>query len=110
MTMVLLASGAVTARGMLKLLLRPCVSLMVIARVFGPCEAPTSTVAENENVLPEAWKLCVLLPPIALRAPVTVRPALGGFVPGVTVTVSCVVPPAGTVAGTADPIPVGGVG
>src|SRR5471032_561799 len=109
MTIVLLASGAVTVTGMVRPLMRPCASLTVIASVFGPCVVAASTAAENENVLPEDWKTCVLLPPIELRLPVTLRPVLAGLVPGVTFTVSWVVPPAGTLGGTADPVPDGGV-
>src|SRR5471032_1926786 len=109
MTMVLLASGAVTVTGMVKPLLRNCASLTVIASVFGPCVVAASTVAENENVLPDDWKLCALLPPLELRSPVTLMPVLAGLVPGVMFTVSWVVPPAGTLGGTAAPVPDGGV-
>src|SRR3954471_10910069 len=109
MTIVLLASGAVTMTGMVKPLLRPWASLTVIGSVFAPAAVAASTAAENENVVPEGWKLCALLPPIALRSPVTLRNVLAGLVPAVTLTVSWIVPPAGTLGGTADPIPVGGV-
>ena len=50
------------------------------------------------------------MPPIEVRSPTTVMPVLGGFAPGVTVTVRSVVPPGATVLGLAAPTPVGGVG
>ena len=52
----------------------------------------------------------MLYAPIELRSPVTARPELVGFVPGVTVTVSSVLPPACRAEGDAVAVAAGGVG
>src|SRR5512144_3261136 len=46
---------------------------------------------------------------MAVRSPVTAMPVLGGRSPGVTVTVRSDEPPLATVAGTARPVPTGGI-
>src|SRR5581483_10589884 len=90
-----------------------------MGKLFIPAVVLPATVAENEKVLspdvtspfvPLSTNCCVAELPIAVRSPVTVMPVLVGLAPGVTVTVSSVVPPAATVFGLAAPVPVGLVG
>jgi hypothetical protein len=89
---------------------RDCPSVMVTGKLFPPGLVPAVTVAVNVNTLPEPLNTCADEPPIELRLAVTPNPVLVGFAPGVTVTVSVVVPPACTDAGAAAPLPVGFVG
>src|SRR5205823_1886586 len=79
---------------------RACASATVHWSDLLPGTVPAATVALYENVFAGlSANACVAEPPIADRSQVTVIAVLGGFVPGVTVTVSCVEPPTGTVAG-----------
>src|SRR5829696_3767158 len=84
--------------------------------VFIPAVVASETVAPNEKVLsppvtspfvPSSKKVWVADPPIVERSPTTVTPVLVGVVPLVTATVSKVLPPAATVFGLAEPIPLG---
>src|SRR5829696_4575166 len=84
--------------------------------VFIPAVVASETVAPNEKVLsppvtspfvPSSKSVWVADPPIVERSPTTVTPVLVGVVPLVTATVSKVLPPAATVFGLAEPIPLG---
>ena len=83
---------------------------MVTGKDLLPAEVAPGMDALNVNVFPFGAKACVADPPIDVRSAVTARPVLGGFCPGVTVTVSCVDAPAFTDAGLAEAEPVGLVG
>src|SRR5262249_54018474 len=96
--------------------LRPCASEMEMGSALVPGVVATLTVVEKENVLlpavtsplvPSSKNGSVAEPPMLLRFPVTVMPVLVGLAPGVTSTVSRVVPLAITEAGFADPMPLG---
>src|SRR5262249_22863452 len=111
-----LSGAAVTVRVMVAEPLRPCASEIEIGRVLLPGVVVTVTIVENDNVLfpadtapLEPWSKNgpVAEPPMLLRLPVTTMPVLVGFAPGVTSTVSKVVPPWATDAGDAAPAPVG---
>src|SRR5258706_15959124 len=89
---------------------------MVTGKVFPPGVLELATVAWNENTLSPAtaspWlassKNCWMAdPPIELRSPATAIPVLGGLLPGVTLTVRSVEPPAMSVFGLAAPVPDG---
>src|SRR6266699_2002992 len=56
---------------------------------------------------PSSWNAWLGGPPIVPRFPVTVNPVLTGSAPGVTATVSNTLPPCCTLAGEADPVPLG---
>src|SRR3954466_15772633 len=107
---LLLLVGVVTFSDTLAEPVRVCASLTVSGSVFSPAAVPAATVALNVNVLlgPSA-NVCAALPPIDDRSPTTVSPVLAGFVPGVTVTVRSVEPPASTSDGFADPVAAGDV-
>src|SRR5881394_1876619 len=60
--------------------------------------------------VPSSKNGCVEEPPIEVRSPVTAKPVLVGFVPGVTVTVRRLDPPGTTTFGFAAPEPEGLVG
>src|SRR3954468_6972610 len=96
--------------------LRPCASEIEIGRDFVPGVVLMVTTVENENVLlpavtsplvPSSKNGSVAEPPMLLRFPVTTIPVLLGLEPGVTNTVSKVVPPWITEAGLAAPAPLG---
>src|SRR4051794_11708516 len=82
--------------------LRPCASEIEIGSDFVPGVVLMVTTVENENVLlpavasplvPSSKNGSVAEPPMLLRSPETTMPLLVGFAPGVTSTVSKVVPP-----------------
>ena len=94
--------AAVTVTVMVAEPLRPCASEMEMGRVLVPGAVVTVTIVENENVLlpavasplvPSSKNGSVAEPPMLLRFPETTMPVLVGFAPGVTSTVSRVVPP-----------------
>ena len=98
---------------------RGLVSVMVAGRVFTPPLVPFATVALNEKTLsfgvkspfePSSKKDWLGEPPMEERLTLTVCAVLGGFVPGVTVTVKSVELPGATELGLAAPTPVGFVG
>ena len=98
---------------------RASASATIKARLLGPGAVAASTTAENEKMLsppvaspllPSSKNIWIAEPPISLRSPVTVRPVLAGFAPGVTVAVSSVVSPGDTTSGLAAPSTDGGVG
>src|SRR5439155_739772 len=83
---------------------------MLIGSDFAPTLVLLATVAVNEKLLlPLSVNNCAFDPPIELRSARTARPVLVGFAPGVTLTVSVVLLPAGTLFGFAEPLPDGGV-
>ena len=99
---------------MLAALERVCASDTVHGSDLVPGAAVT--VVENENTLspdvaspfvPLSKSVCDAEPPIAVRSQATARLVLGGFVPGVTVTVSRLDAPLESDAGEAEPTPVG---
>src|SRR6476646_1936612 len=110
-------NGAVlTTRVMVADPLRPCASEIEIGKDFVPGVVVTVTTVENENVLfpavtspfvPSSKNGSVAEPPMLLRSPETTMPVLVGLAPGVTSTVSKVVPPWSTDAGLAAPAPLG---
>ena len=57
--------------------------------------------------MPSSKNCWLAEPPIEDRSPVTVKPVLVGFVPGVTVTLNVEVSPGRTEFGFAAPVPVG---
>src|SRR6478672_7833703 len=108
--------AVVTTRVMVAEPLRPCASEIEIGRDLVPGVVVMVTTVENENVLfpavtsplvPSSKNGSVAEPPMLLRFPVTTIPVLVGLAPGVTSTVSKVVPPWITDAGDAAPEPVG---
>src|SRR5437867_9116423 len=112
-------AGATTTRSIFVFDERPCASLTVTGSDFAPSGVDASTVARYEKMLspavasprePSSKKGCVALPVIEDKSPVTLRPVLVSFWPGVTATVRSVVLPAVTLDGVALPIPVGLVG
>src|SRR5262245_19204661 len=111
--------GAWTLSKIAVVAVRACASLIVIGSDFAPTVVLRLTVARNENTLsptvtspfvPSLKNGCAALPPIEERSPVTIIPVLVGLAPGVTATVSSVVPPGATGLGLAEPTPVGLVG
>src|SRR5215218_10464925 len=87
---------------------RACASVTAAGTVFAPGVVASGTVVEKLKTLSAAVtspcvasskNCCVAEPPTDDRSPVTVRPVLAGFVPGVTATVSRVDAPAVTVDG-----------
>lgn len=96
--------------------LRACASVMVVGIDLPPTLVPEVTVAWNEKTLspavtspfvPSSKNCCVAEPPIPVRLPVTARPVLVKLVPGVTVTLSNVLPPWAMDEGAAVPTPEG---
>ena len=94
--------------------LRACASASATLIVFDPELVAPPTTALNEKMLspgvtspfdPSSKRVCDALPPIGVRSAVAVMPVLVGDCPGVTATLSRVVPVAGTVAGVAVPFP-----
>ena len=104
---MLLTFAAVTFSGRLNEPERFSASVTVIGNDLGPAVVPWATMALNVNVVPLPWNCVTVLPPMAARLPVTARPVLAGFAPGVTVTVSVVVSPGATLDGFALPEMVG---
>src|SRR2546425_10620 len=99
--------------------LRAWASPIVAGMFLVPALVPMLTVAWNENTLlpaltsplvPLSKKVCDAPPPIAVRSALTARPVLVGLAPGVTETVSRVIPPGWTVLGLAAPTPEGSIG
>src|ERR1051325_6011310 len=97
---------------------RACESVTANGSVLPPSGVAGATVALQEKTLspalasplvPLSTNVCVALPPMELRSATTAMPVDDGFVPGVTVTVSSVVPPGATELGLALPLPAGGV-
>src|SRR5438270_2657776 len=110
------SGAAVTMRVIAAEPLRPCASEIAMGSVLVPGAVVTVTMVEKENVLlpavtsplvPSSKKGSVAEPPMALKSPRTIIPVLVGLAPGVTSTVSKVVPPWMTEAGLAAPAPVG---
>ena len=100
----------VTVREMEVLPVRLCASVIVTGRLFEPAVVLLVTIAVNEKLLlPLSVNACAFDPPIELRFARTAMPVLKGFAPGVTLTVSVVLPPASTLPGFAEPVPVGGL-
>src|SRR5437588_8845243 len=87
---------------------RDCESMMVNVSVLEPGTPMTVVVYEN-TPLPVLVSDCVADPPIVVRSATTVIPVLIGFCPGVTVTVSRLIPPECTEPGSAVATPVGRV-
>src|SRR5438105_2213210 len=93
---------------------RPWTSWMVTGRDLLPSAVPAPTVALYENVpspvvtsplVPSSNIVCDALPPIGVRSAMAVMPVLAGDWPGVTATLSSVMPVAETVDGVAEPAP-----
>ena len=100
-------------------LLRSSASEIVKVITRGPEGVPGATVTSSEKTrspavaspwVPSSYRGDGSTPPIGVRSALTARPVLGGFAPGVTATVSRVLPPAGTEGGFAAATPVGAVG
>src|SRR5262249_17034007 len=111
-----LRGAAVTVSDIVADPVRPCASAIEIGSVFAPGVVVTVTMVEKEKVLlpavtsplvPSSKKGSVAEPPILLKSPVTVMPVLVGLAPGVTRTVSSVVPPWTTDGGLAGRFPAG---
>src|ERR1041385_7850112 len=111
-----LSGAAVTVSVMVAEPLRPWASEIEMGSVLLPGVVLMVTTVEKENVLllavtsplvPSSKNGSVAEPPMLLRSPRTVIPVLVGLAPGVTSTVSNVVPPWMTEAGLAAPAPVG---
>ena len=111
--------GTPTSSVMLPPLLRICASATVNGNIFNPLVVLLSTVAWKEKMLSPAISSpfvalskngCAANPPMDVRSHRHGDSRLVGFAPGVTVTVSSVVPPGMTLAGSAAPTPVGSVG
>ena len=114
-----LVVGDVTVSEIVALPVRACASRILAGRFLSPAVVLPETVALNEKTpspavtspfAPLSLNACVGDPPMELRLADTEIPVLVGWVPGVTATVSRLVPPAGTVFGLAAATPVGGVG
>ena len=97
---------------------RACESTIVTGRVLPPSVVAGATVALKEKTLsppvtspfvPLSKNDCEAAPPMEVRSAVTKMPVEVGFCPGVTATVSNVVPPGVTELGLALPLPTGGV-
>src|SRR5579862_6366315 len=95
---------------------RPWASAMEIGSVLVPGVVAAGTIVAKEKLLspavasplvPSSKNCCIVEPPMLLKSPDTVTPVLVGFAPGLTSTVSNVVPPAATDEGVAAPAPLG---
>src|ERR1041385_3239218 len=111
-----LSGAAVTVSALVAEPLRPWLSVIEIGSVLFPGVVVTVTIVEKEKVLlpavtsplvPSSKNGSVAEPPMLLKSPLTMMPVLVGLAPGVTSTVSSVVPPWMTEAGLAAPAPVG---
>src|SRR5438067_1387138 len=93
---------------------RAWASLRTTLMIFAPELVAPPTMASKEKMLspgvtspfdPSSYIVCVALPPIGVRSAMAVMPVLAGDWPGVTATLSSVMPVAETVDGVADPAP-----
>ncbi len=112
-------AGLCTLSAIVAAPLRDCASLIAAGRLSTPGVAPGPTVARYEKtrsppvtspLVSSSNRACAPEPPISVRSAVTARPVLVGLAPGVTVTVSSVVPPTCTSDGLDAPMPLGLVG
>ena len=93
---------------------RAWASLRTTLMIFAPELVAPLTMALTEKMLspgvtsplvPSSYIVCDALPPIGVRSAMAVMPVLAGDWPGVTATLSSVMPVAETVDGVAEPAP-----